>query len=166
MIPRKLTYQSRLLNDTLKSNLDLIKFSANLKSMNPNELDVDDIEFEESSTSDCDVLFVFTTKETSAKGNVIDASEALRKTSQAISAAHSSLALSLSCGHLILIYLFLSESEKRELILNCDTSFMASNRMTLLLGSASNPINNLALYDKIKLICSNSKAMLGQIIRV
>lgn len=152
MIRRRLTYQSRLLNDALKSNLDLIKFSANLKSMNLNELDVEEIEFGESTINECDVLFVFTNKAT--------------KCGRDFSTEHSSLAVNLSYGHLILIYLFLSESEKRELMSNCDSSFMTSNRMTILLNPASNPINNLALYDKIKLICSNSKAMLGQIIQV
>ena len=161
MIRRRLTYQSRLLNDAAKANLDLIKFNANLKSTNLNGLDVDQIEFEESQLNECDILFAFnmTLK--------CDANKPLRSAGHVFSAESMALDnLGASYGHIILIHMFLDESEKRELMSNCDQLFRSSSRMTLLLSSASNPINNLALYDKIRLICSNTKAMLGQLIQV
>lgn len=172
MIKRRISYKNWLLNDALKSNLDLIKFNSNLKSMNLNELDVNEIRFEESTLNECDVVFAFTAKRTSANERTpkSNATEALYKIDQAFSTESSSMIHKLNTtstyDHLLLIYLFRTEDEKRELMSNCDQSFMCRHKMTVLLSPDYNPINNPALYDKIKLICSNLKSMLGQLILV
>ena len=170
MIKRRISYKSCwLLNDALKSNLDLIKFNSNLESMNLNELDVNEIHFEESMLNECEVLFAFTAKRISVNESGLDAYELLSKTAFSIdSIVHNlnNLNKSTAYDHLLLIYLFRTEDEKRELMSNCDQSFMRRNKTTLLLSPDSNPINNPSLYDKIKLICGNLKSMLGQIILV
>ena len=168
MIKRRLTYKSQVLSDVLKSNLDLTKFQTNLKSINLNELDVYEIEFEKSALNECDVLFAFSARQTSVKyeDHHKDLSKAHPKANHASSTESIVNQLNASYGHLILIYFFLNESETRELMSKCDQLFLISNRMTILLCPAFNPINNPALYEKIKLICNNFKAMLGQLIQI
>ena len=141
----------RPVDDALKQGLDLVKFKSNLNLINQNELDMNRIEFvEECEQNESDIVFVFATNAATK-----------------LSAGNDSNVISKrSYGHLILVYLFLTERDRRELLLNANQSFAHSNRMTILLCLDSNPINNLALYDKIKLICNNQTIMAGQFIQV
>ena len=139
MIRQQLIYKSLFNDETLKTRIDLTKFNSNLISLN--KLDVDCIEFKEIQSNRCDILFLFSTKLFDIK------------------------LPNLVYNHLILIFLFLTETDRVDLMISFNSKFMLENRMTILF-SLDNAINNPIFYDKIKLVCSNFKSMIGQFILI
>lgn len=154
MIRSKIKFKNLILNDLLKQRLDLVKFNTNLKSTNLNDLDVNAIEYEEENGLNCDVLFFFTSINLPFDIKILK------------NGPNGSKFINISYENLILIFISSTESDKYELMSNFDHSFMCTNRITILFCLNNNPINEIALYDKINLICSNPKLMIGQFIQV
>lgn len=155
MIRKKLTYRCLVFTDNAKEKINLNKFNLNLNLICSNDLDVNGIEFENvddlemersNECSTIDVLFLFS--KISLIKNLKDF-----------------ISFNSNFNDLILIFQISTDKDKYELM-NYSESFMKDKRLTILFSQDANPIDNMILFEKIKLICNNFNLMIGQCIKI